>query len=85
MSEALFLLVILKIPVVYLCFVVWWAIRAVPEPPATEETVPVSDTPLISPTVWSPRPSGSRRPDRGSPPRRPSGGRRVAVRAQGRR
>ncbi len=26
------MLVILKIPVVYLCWVVWWAIRAEPEP-----------------------------------------------------
>lgn len=26
------MLVILKIPVVYLCAVVWWAIRAEPEP-----------------------------------------------------
>ena len=26
------MLVILKIPVVYLCLVVWWAIRAEPEP-----------------------------------------------------
>lgn len=30
--ESVFLLMILKIPVVYLCVVVWWAIRAVPEP-----------------------------------------------------
>ena len=26
------MLVILKIPVVYLCWVVWWAVRAEPEP-----------------------------------------------------
>ncbi len=26
------MLVILKLPVVYLCAVVWWAIRATPEP-----------------------------------------------------
>ena len=26
------MLVILKIPVVYLCWVVWWAIRAEPQP-----------------------------------------------------
>jgi hypothetical protein len=31
--ELVFMLVILKIPVVYLCFVVWWAIRAEPAPP----------------------------------------------------
>ena len=27
------MMVILKIPVVYLCVVVWWAIRAEPRPP----------------------------------------------------
>ena len=27
------MLVVLKIPVVYLCVVVWWAIRAEPRPP----------------------------------------------------
>jgi hypothetical protein len=31
--ELFFMLVVLKIPVVYLCLVVWWAIRAEPEPP----------------------------------------------------
>ncbi|MDQ3067269.1 MAG: hypothetical protein M3R12_09000 [Actinomycetota bacterium] len=30
--ELVFMLVVLKIPVVYLCAVVWWAIRAEPEP-----------------------------------------------------
>ena len=30
--ELVFMLVILKIPVVYLCAVVWWAIRAEPQP-----------------------------------------------------
>jgi hypothetical protein len=30
--ELLFMMVILKIPIVYLCLVVWWAIRAEPRP-----------------------------------------------------
>ena len=30
--ELIWMLVILKIPVVYLCLVVWWAIRAKPLP-----------------------------------------------------
>jgi hypothetical protein len=30
--EIVFMLVILKIPVVYLCWVVWWAVRAEPTP-----------------------------------------------------
>jgi hypothetical protein len=31
--EAFFFIVVLKIPVVYLGIVVWWAVRAVPEQP----------------------------------------------------
>jgi hypothetical protein len=30
--EGIFLLLILKIPLIYLCAVVWWAIRAEPTP-----------------------------------------------------
>lgn len=30
--ELVFMLVVLKIPVVYLCWVVWWAVRAEPKP-----------------------------------------------------
>ena len=30
--EAVFLLIVLKIPIVYLCLVVWWAIKAEPRP-----------------------------------------------------
>ncbi|CAN5624956.1 hypothetical protein BH20ACT14_BH20ACT14_10410 [soil metagenome] len=30
--EAVFMLVVLKIPIVYLCGVVWWAIRSEPSP-----------------------------------------------------
>jgi hypothetical protein len=30
--EVIFMMVILKIPVVYLCLVVWWAVRAEPRP-----------------------------------------------------
>ena len=32
MWELIFLMFILKIPIVYLCFVVWWAIKAEPKP-----------------------------------------------------
>jgi len=40
--EIVFLLVILKIPIVYLCCVVWYAIRAEPkpEPPVEPALVP---------------------------------------------
>jgi len=68
--EIVFMLVLLKIPIVYLCMVVWWAIRAEPrdEPPAA--AVRVTDTPDTDAPV-------SRRP---TVPRdgRPAGGRRGA-------
>jgi hypothetical protein len=42
--EIVFLMVILKIPIVYLCFVIWYAIKAEPRPEAgasvTEEPGP---------------------------------------------
>ena len=66
--EAIFLLLILKIPVVYLGCVVWWAIRAEPEPPR-----PLEGALVTSPSEPEPRPGWSflRRPSR---PRRPQGG-----------
>ena len=48
------MLVILKIPVVYLCWVVWWAIRAEPEPlEGAGRLVPV--TPPTPDCGWSRR------------------------------
>ncbi|HEV8248748.1 MAG TPA: hypothetical protein VGQ15_02130 [Gaiellaceae bacterium] len=69
--EVIFMLVILKIPVVYLCLVVWWAVRAEPRPP--EPALSPARLPELQPCPWSrrgrarPRPSpcrgaGSRRP-----------------------
>ena len=43
--ELVFMLVILKIPIVYLCVVVWWAIKAEPSPPELAELTVVADTP----------------------------------------
>jgi hypothetical protein len=60
--ELVFMLVILKIPVVYLCAVVWWAIKAEPEVEgggATEDAAP---------EPW--RPWHSRRRQSGPRPRR---------------
>ncbi|MGL6280728.1 MAG: hypothetical protein ACRC50_14380 [Gaiella sp.] len=71
--EALFFLVLLKIPVVYLCVVVWWAIRAEPatEPPLAPVTV--SDTPSPpDPVGWAPRGGTPRRASDGRAARRPS-------------
>jgi hypothetical protein len=59
MWEVVFMLLILKIPVAYVGWVVWWAIKAEPEVGAEEEFVP---------SYWKPwqRPPGSR-PRRGGP------------------
>jgi hypothetical protein len=66
--EAVFMLVVLKIPIVYLCIVVWWAIRAEPRPEEPAALVPaVPDTPAD----WSPRARLGRRPPRLGPRRRP--------------
>ena len=83
--EAIFLLVVLKIPIVYLCVVVWWAIKAEPRP---EEGAPL--VARVSPTDPEPcswyehrrRLIGSRGPRR-RPTRPPS--RTALARAQVRR
>ena len=43
--EIVFMLVLLKIPLVYLCMVVWWAIRAEPRDEEPAAPVRVVDTP----------------------------------------
>jgi hypothetical protein len=56
--ELVFMMLILKIPLVYLGFVVWYAIRAEPEPGVDPNDY----------SIWQPwrRPSGPR-PRRGGP------------------
>ena len=49
--EAIFLLLILKIPLVYLCLVVWWAIKAEPAPPE-----PLEPALVTAPLDPDPRP-----------------------------
>jgi hypothetical protein len=76
--EIVFLMLVLKLPILYLIAVVWWAVRAEPRPPE----------PSVLPVSTDPDPRGGHRPDRGRRPRRggPHGGRserrtgRVAVR-----
>lgn len=72
--ELFFMLVLLKIPLVYLCLVVWWAIRAEPRDEQPAVAVRVTDTPPPH-AGWSraPRP----RPDVGG---RRGGHVRVATR-----
>jgi hypothetical protein len=84
--ETIFMLLVLKIPLVYLCAVVWWAIRAepLPEEPAAlvGAGLPVEPTP---PRSWRYRTRVPGRPLGGGPVRRPSGGRHAAARAEARR
>lgn len=63
--EAIFLLAVLKIPVVYVCAVVWWAIRAEPKPydglePAALAVPPETDPRPGSLRSRRPRPFGGR-------------------------
>ena len=56
--EIVFMLLLLKIPIVYVCVVVWWAIKAEPTPPDLAEAAVPSDTP---PSGGSPRREWQRR------------------------
>jgi len=65
--EVVFMLVLLKIPLVYLCMVVWWAIRAEPREEQPVVAHPVRDTPFPAsgwsrPTRERPSPGGRRGP-----------------------
>jgi hypothetical protein len=78
--EAIFLLAVLKIPMIYLAIVVWWAIRAEPTPGDGQE--PVRVLAPLTPCGWDEwrrrrptRPAG-RRPN--TPHTRPVRRRRVA-------
>jgi hypothetical protein len=66
--EAVFLLLILKIPLVYLCCVVWWAIRAEPAPPE-----PLEPSLVTAPLEPGPR-HGWRFARRGARPKQPRRG-----------
>ena len=59
--EAIFLLLILKIPVVYLCWVVWYAVRAEPKPPL-EPALKPARLDLDPRDGWRPRFSNARLP-----------------------
>jgi hypothetical protein len=78
--ELVFMLVILKLPVVYLCLVVWWAVKAAPDPFELSR-LPASPGPGWDPTrrrkPRGPRPGPHGRPIR-SYARRPAP-RRVTV------
>ena len=77
--ELIWLMVIMKIPILYLCWVVYWAIKSEPRPEQTAALVPVSDD--LGPTTWRSRQG---RPRRSGPHGRPTRGyartRRATVR-----
>ena len=75
--EAVFLLVVLKLPIVYLCLVVWWAIRAEPLPESGAALVARVSPTDDGPCDW--RRARDRRLARGPRPLRPLGGTRSAL------
>lgn len=70
--EIVFMMLILKIPIVYLCVVVWWAIKAEPLPPDLVGVAVMPDTPSSG---GSPRRQrvNRRRPERPHTPGRSTG------------
>ena len=70
--EIVFMLVVLKIPVVYLCLVVWWAIRAEPIPGDGAEPLRAAPEGGGPERWWRPRRSPRRPGPHGSPVRTPS-------------
>ena len=81
--EAIFLLLILKIPIVYLCWVVWYAVRAEPKPPP-EPALKIATLDLDPRDGWRPRLPGPRGPRRGphGAPRRTYARRAAFARAE---
>jgi hypothetical protein len=65
--ELIFMMLVLKIPIAYLCFVVYWAVKAEPKPPEAVRPAAQPDGPDPK-APWSPhgrRPRPRRGPDRG--------------------
>jgi hypothetical protein len=78
--ELVFMLVVLKIPVVYLCAVVWWAIRAEPRP-LDGAARPVAPAPPEPGCGWRRRWVTERRRRRGPRPRPGVGATSAAARS----
>ena len=83
--EIVFMLLILKIPIVYLCVVVWYAIHEEPAPGDPAAPVRVTDTPPSGGTPYRSRRSSIRLPRRPAPARRSGGPQRAALRTGARR
>ena len=79
MWELIWLMVIMKIPILYLCWVVYWAIKSEPrhEEPATVAVPDDGGSP-----GWRPAQRGPRRPGpHGRPMRKYARSRRAPIRA----
>jgi hypothetical protein len=77
--ELIWLMAIMKIPIVYLCWVVYWAIKAEPRPEEPATLVAGGDGP--DPSPWHARHRRPRRPGpHGRPTRSYARARRPSVR-----
>jgi hypothetical protein len=67
--ELVFMMLVLKIPLIYVCAVVWYAVRAVPDP-LEGAALPADIEPDGPRGWWSRHRRGGPRPPHGSPRRR---------------
>jgi hypothetical protein len=72
--EIVFLMVILKIPIVYLCWVIWWAVRSTPRPEeGAAVTMVAQPDPPSGRSDWQARAPRRHRPGpHGGPLRKPA-------------
>ena len=61
------MMLILKLPIAYLCYVVYWAIKAEPLPPEPAVLPAVPETDPNAPPAWVAARRPSRKPRRGGP------------------
>src|SRR5256885_16827155 len=73
MWELIFMMLILKIPIVYLCLVVYWAVKAEPRPPEPALLPALPEKPPHGPRPLVARRRPPPRPPRGGPPPPPGG------------
>ena len=79
MWELIWLMVIMKIPILYLCWVVYWAIKSEPRPEQPVALAVPGDG--SDPTPWRPRRRPRRPGPHGRPTRTYARARRAPVRA----
>lgn len=79
MWELIWLMVIMKIPILYLCWVVYWAIKSEPRPVEPAALVVADDGPDATP--WRPNHRLPRQGPHGRPTRGYARTRRAPVRA----